>query len=180
MTRQIYRLLQNLVKRDVLFPHGLASAPVQSLSNSLVCKWILTKVLQYLRKTLPVPPVQALLLLIPPVMISLVEVPVLNHRNRRKFLLKQNRFSDTERSGTLSDSGDEQLSDATEGPEQTEDMTYRETVRSVRSFMGWHQIPNFETDYTEPDKSNNPWKGKHPRKPTTFICHCGLAGDTLV
>ena len=45
-------------------------------------------------------------------------------------------FSDTERSGTLSDSKDEHLSDSTEQPEQTEDMTYRETVRSVRSFMG--------------------------------------------
>ena len=32
--------------------------------------------------------------------------------------------------------------------------------------MGWHHIPAFETDYTEPDKSNNPWKGKHPNKPT--------------
>ena len=45
-------------------------------------------------------------------------------------------------------------------------MTYRETVRSVRSFMGWHHIPTFESDYSEPDKSNNPWKGKQPRKPT--------------
>ena len=48
----------------------------------------------------------------------------------------------------------------------TEDMSYRETVRSVHSFMGWHHIPAFETDYTEPDKSNNPWKGKNPNKPT--------------
>ena len=75
-------------------------------------------------------------------------------------------FSDTDRSGTLSDSGDEQLSNSTKRPEQTEDMTYRETVWSVRSFMGCHHIPTFETDYTEPDKSNNPLKGKHPRKPT--------------
>ena len=75
-------------------------------------------------------------------------------------------FSDIEQSGTLSDSEDEQLSDSTERPEQAEDMTYRETVRSVRAFMGWHHIPTFETDYSEPDKSNNPWKGKHPRKPT--------------
>ena len=58
------------------------------------------------------------------------------------------------------------MSDSTETPEQTEDMTYRETVRSVRSFMGWHHIPTFESDYSEPDKSNNPWKGKQPRKPT--------------
>ena len=45
-------------------------------------------------------------------------------------------------------------------------MTYRETVRSVRSFMGWHHIPTFESDFSEPDKSNNPWKSKQPRKPT--------------
>ena len=29
-----------------------------------------------------------------------------------------------------------------------------------------YHIPAFETDYAEPDKSNNPWKGKNPRKPT--------------
>ena len=45
-------------------------------------------------------------------------------------------------------------------------MSYRETVRSVRAFMGWHHIPAFETDYAEPEKSNNPWKDKNPRKPT--------------
>ena len=36
----------------------------------------------------------------------------------------------------------------------------------MRAFKGWHHIPTFETDYSEPDKSNNPWKGKHPKKPT--------------
>ena len=59
-----------------------------------------------------------------------------------------------------------QLSDSNDSPEQTEDMSYRETVRSVRAFMGWHHIPMFETDYSELDKSNNPWKGKHPNKRT--------------
>ena len=54
-------------------------------------------------------------------------------------------FSDIEQFGTLSNSEDEQLSDSTE---QTEDMTYRETVRSVRSFMGWDHIPTFDTDYS--------------------------------
>ena len=56
-------------------------------------------------------------------------------------------------------------SDNLEKQEQTEDMTFRETVRSVRSFMGWDYIPVFESDLAEPDKSNNPWRGKHPRKP---------------
>ena len=71
-----------------------------------------------------------------------------------------------DRSALFSGSDDGQLSDSTEMPEQTEDMSYRETVRSIRSYMGWHHIPAFETDYSEPDKSNNPWKGKNPRKPT--------------
>ena len=79
-------------------------------------------------------------------------------------------FSDDpmDRSDFNSGSGEEegQLSDSNDTPEQTEDMSYRVTVRSVRSFMGWHHIPTFETDYTEPDKSNNPWKGKNPKKPT--------------
>ena len=50
-------------------------------------------------------------------------------------------------------------------PELTEDMNYRETVRSIISFMGWDHIPTFENDLSEPDKSNNPWKGKTPRCP---------------
>ena len=82
-------------------------------------------------------------------------------------IFQTEQFSDEmDRSGTLSDSEDGQLSDSTEPQEQMEDMTYRETVRSVRSFMGWHHIPTFESDYSEPDESNNLWKGKHPRKPS--------------
>ena len=38
-----------------------------------------------------------------------------------------------------SDEG-EILSDTLERPDQTEEMNYRETVRSVRSFMGWTHI----------------------------------------
>ena len=74
--------------------------------------------------------------------------------------------NDFDRSEELSISDDGQLSDSTEVPEQTEEMSYRETVRSVRAYMGWHHIPTFETTYSEPDKSNNPWKGKNSRKPT--------------
>ena len=58
-----------------------------------------------------------------------------------------------------------ELSDTGEKQEVTEDMNYRETVQSVRSFMGWNHIPVFEADFSEPDKSNNPWKGKVPRRP---------------
>ena len=76
------------------------------------------------------------------------------------LIFDTDQFSDDmDRSGSVWDLEDGQLSDSTEPPEQAEDMTYRETVRSVRAFMGWHYIPTFE-------KSNNPWKGKHPKKPT--------------
>ena len=59
-------------------------------------------------------------------------------------------------------------SDTLEKPEQTKDMNYRETVRSIWSFMGWRHIPTFKSDLSEPDKSNNPWKGKLPKRPA--IC----------
>ena len=64
----------------------------------------------------------------------------------------------------VSDEG-EISSDTLERPEQTEDMNYRVTVRSIWSFMGWNHIPTFESDLSEPDKSNNPWKGKLPKRP---------------
>ena len=54
-------------------------------------------------------------------------------------------------------------SDVIDRQDQTEDMTYRETVRPVRSFM--NHIRVYESDLSEPDKSNNPWKGKNPKKP---------------
>ena len=50
--------------------------------------------------------------------------------------------------------------------ELTEEMNFRETVRSVRSFMGWDHIPVFESDYSEPDKTNNPRKGNNPKHPS--------------
>ena len=43
-------------------------------------------------------------------------------------------------------------------------MNYRETVRSVRAFLGWSHIPDFEAAVGDTDnRSDNPWKGKHPR-----------------
>ena len=44
-------------------------------------------------------------------------------------------YSGTDLSVTLSDSDEDLLSDSLDKTEQTEDMNYRETVRSVRSFM---------------------------------------------
>ena len=72
--------------------------------------------------------------------------------------------SDVSSEQSHSDEG-EISSDTLERPDQTEEMNYRETVRSVRSFMGWTHIPDFESDLNEPDKSNNPWKGKNPKRP---------------
>ena len=72
---------------------------------------------------------------------------------------------DFDKSDSMSGSDEGQLSDSTEATEQTEDMSYRETDHSVQAFMGWRHIPTFESDFSEPDKSNNPWKGKQPRKP---------------
>ena len=63
------------------------------------------------------------------------------------------------------DSGEEgELSDS-EVHEKNEEMNYRETVRSVRAFLGWSHIPDFEVAVSDTDnRSDNPWKGKHPRR----------------
>ena len=75
-------------------------------------------------------------------------------------------FSEASLSEALSESEDGQLADTVDKPEQMEDMNYRETVCSVHSFMGWDHIPNLESDLSEPDKSNNLWKGKNPKRLT--------------
>ena len=77
-------------------------------------------------------------------------------------------FSDgdfSDENNSMAEEG-EVTSDNLERQEHTEEMTFHETVRSVRSFMGWDYIPVFENGLSEPNKSNNPWRGKHPRKPT--------------
>ena len=63
------------------------------------------------------------------------------------------------------DSGEEgELSDS-EVAERNEEMNYTETVRSVRAFLGWSHIPDFEAAVGDTDnRSDNPWKGKHPRR----------------
>ena len=75
-------------------------------------------------------------------------------------------YTESEFFGSLSEPEEDLLSDKTDKTELTEDMNYSETVHSVHSSMGWNRIPPFESDFTEPDKSNNPWKGKNPRRPT--------------
>ena len=58
--------------------------------------------------------------------------------------------------------------------ELSEDMNYRETVRSVCAFLGWNFIPDFELDTGGTDSSKNPWKEKIPRKPVKFQWKCQL------
>ena len=74
-------------------------------------------------------------------------------------------YSDVESLASRSDkdSEDGEISDS-EVAEQNEEMNYRETVRAVRAFLGWSDIPDFEFSVADGDRSDNPWKGKHPRK----------------
>ena len=85
--------------------------------------------------------------------------------------------SNLDRSDKASDEGE--ISDL-EATEQNEEMNYRETCRSVRAFLGWNHIPDFELSVSDGDRSDNPWKGKHPRKtgkvsvelpPDDWLCH---------
>ena len=48
-------------------------------------------------------------------------------------------------------------------PDLSEDANYRETIRGVRSFMGWHQIPDY--DSTSSSLDDNPFAGTRA-KPT--------------
>ena len=77
------------------------------------------------------------------------------------------------------DSEEGEISDS-EATEQNEEMNYRETCRAVRAFLGWDHIPDFELSVSDGDRSDNPWKGKHPRKtgkvsvefpPDDWLCH---------
>ena len=74
-------------------------------------------------------------------------------------------YSDVESltGGSDKDSDDGEISDS-EANEQNEEMNYRETVRAVQAFLGWSHIPDFEFSVAGGDRSDNPWKGKHPRK----------------
>ena len=85
--------------------------------------------------------------------------------------------SNPDRSDKVSDEGEISDSDNTE---QNEEMNYRETCRAVRAFLGWNHIPDFELSVLDGDRSDNPWKGKHPRKtgkvsvefpPDDWLCH---------
>ena len=79
-------------------------------------------------------------------------------------------YSGTDLSGTISDSDEDLLSHSLEKTEQTEDMNYRETVRSVRSFMAWHHIPTLMI----PNRISPITLGRVniPRGPPEFLSPC--------
>ena len=54
-----------------------------------------------------------------------------------------------EHSGSVSES-EENTESPPDKQEIMEEHNYRETVRSVHSFMGWDHIPTFESDLSEP------------------------------
>ena len=90
-------------------------------------------------------------------------LPEQSYRNPPEQQLLEEENSEAELSGGEEEG--ELSSDGLEKQEQTEDITFRETVCSIRSFMGWDYILVFESDLAEPDKTKNLWRGKHPRKP---------------
>ena len=59
--------------------------------------------------------------------------------------------------------------------ELSEEANYRETMRGVRSFMGWHKIPEFETVSSADD---NPFASTHTQ-PTGKVSVKLLVGDWL-
>ena len=64
--------------------------------------------------------------------------------------------------GNVQDGSPDLTRDESADQELSEESTYRETIRGVRSFMGWHQIPEFDiVSYTD----DNPFAGSRV-KPT--------------
>ena len=70
---------------------------------------------------------------------------------------------DTFQAQSDKESEEGEISDA-EVQEKNEEMNYRETVRAVRAFLGFTQIPDFKASTGDYDCSDNPWVRKHPRK----------------
>ena len=64
--------------------------------------------------------------------------------------------------GNIRDGSPDLTRDESTDQELSEETTYRETIRGVRSFMGWHQIPEFDIVSSTDD---NPFGGSRA-KPT--------------
>ena len=89
-------------------------------------------------------------------------------------------FSTGHHSDSHPGSGDDrELLSTAWNQEVNEEMSYRETIRSVCSFMGWTHIPEFDLTYGKDwERANNPWKGKNPGPSVSFallpdgwLCH---------
>ena len=63
-----------------------------------------------------------------------------------------------------------ELPEDTTDQDLSEDANYRETIRGVRSFMGWHQIPDY--DHTSSSLDDNPFAGSRA-KPTGKVSVTG-------
>ena len=57
--------------------------------------------------------------------------------------------------GNLRDGSPGLTRDESADQELSEESTYRETIRGVRSFMGWHQIPEFDIVSSADDNPSN-------------------------
>ena len=81
-----------------------------------------------------------------------------------EFDFPDRQLFDTEISDEPSDSEEGEVSsDTLDKPEQTPEMNYRETDRSIWSFMGWNHVPTFESDLSEQISQITPGKGRIPR-----------------
>ena len=58
--------------------------------------------------------------------------------------------------GNVRDGSPDLIRDESADQEHSEESIYRETIRDVRSFMGWHQIPEFDSVSSADD---NPFAG---------------------
>ena len=67
--------------------------------------------------------------------------------------------------GNVRDGSPDLTRDESADQELSEESTYRETIRGVKSFMGWHQIPEFESVYSSDD---NPFASSRVQ-PTTKV-----------
>ena len=74
--------------------------------------------------------------------------------------------------GNVRDGSPDLTRDESADQELPEESTYRETIRGVRSFMGWHQIPEFDIVSST---DNNPFAGSRA-KPTGKVS-VKLPGD---
>ena len=65
--------------------------------------------------------------------------------------------------GEISDPEDQPDVEAGDSDEVlSEDQNYRETVRGIRTFMGWTHIPDLE--YSPASRTDNPWVGHHAQR----------------